>query len=410
MTASMRWVRRRLREAVQDNQWLLPVAGALVGAALALAVGSGGDQPEAWTVSVDRARDILLSTLALVFTALSIVLALASVAAQNVVSRFGSRTLRIYTRRSADRWVIAAFAMAGSFIIVEQYQLRKLDAEAPAPPTALGISILMMVLTGVLMIWYITALIGWVRVDRAVSAIGTVIGRTGRSIARHRATGSAPTVIGPRPAAATDLRAPRSGYLAEVDADVLLDACRALDASVTITRPLGARVVKDQPIGWIEGDEARIGSSAERLLWEVVAVSDTREVGQNLEYGIVALVDIAIMALSPAVNDPNTAVEVIEEMGFIFTKLSEIPLGPYVVPDATSWPRVVVLAPTFGDLVNLATTQIVLYGITDPFVADALEEFAETLAVLALGDDDRRVVADLGRSLHAVRVGATLRQ
>lgn len=406
MTARTRWVRRRLREAIQDNQWLLPILGTAVGTMLAFAVGSGGDESDAWTVTVDRARDILLSTLALVFTALSIVLALASVAAQNVVSRFGSRTLRIYTRRSADRWVIAAFAMAGTFIVVEQYQLRMLDADAPAPPATLGISILMMLLTGVLMIWYITALVGWVRADKAVAAIGKVISRTRRSIARHRTASSAPMVIGSRPAAATELRAPKSGYLAEVDANVLLDACRSLDASVTITKPLGARVVKGQPIGWIEGDKERIGSGAERLLWEVVAVSETRELGLSLEYGIVALVDVAIMALSPAVNDPNTAVEVIEELGFTFPELSGIPLGPYAVPDATSWPRVVVSAPTFGELVRLATTQIVLYGATDPFVVDALEEFAETLAVLDLADDDRRVVADFGLSLRAAGIGA----
>ena len=168
--------------------------------------------------------------------------------------------------------------------------------------------------------------------------------------------------------------------------------------------------MKGQPIGWIEGDEDRIDSSTERLLWDVVAVSDTRELGQSLEYGIVALVDIAIMALSPAVNDPNTAVEVIEEMGSIFPELSDTPLGPYAVPDATSWPRVVLVAPTFGELVRLATTQIVLYGATDPFVVDALEEFAETLADLDLGDDDRRVVADFRRSLHAAGIGADPRQ
>lgn len=157
--------------------------------------------------------------------------------------------------------------------------------------------------------------------------------------------------------------------------------------------------MKGQSIGWIEGDEESIGTSSERQLWDVVAVSDTREVGQSLEYGIVALVDVAIMALSPAVNDPNTAVEVIEEMAFIFPTLADVPLGPYAVPDSTTWPRVVVCTPTFGALVRLATTQIVLYGASDPFVGAALVELGETLADLDLDDDDRGAVADFRHSL-----------
>lgn len=124
----LRWLRRRLREAVRDNVWLLPALGAVTGFALAMTIGTGGGPEEdPWTISVDRSRDTLFATLGLTFTALGIVLALASVAAQNVVGRFGSRVLRIYARRSADRWVIAAFSLTAMFILTEQFQLRIVD-------------------------------------------------------------------------------------------------------------------------------------------------------------------------------------------------------------------------------------------------------------------------------------------
>ena len=126
-----RWLERRFREASRDNQWLIPVIGATSGVILALLIGTGGGpEDDPWTVSVDRSRDTLSGALALVFTSLSIVLALASVAAQNVVGRFGSRVMRIYARRSPDRWVIGAFVLAAMFIIVEQFQLRRLDPDA----------------------------------------------------------------------------------------------------------------------------------------------------------------------------------------------------------------------------------------------------------------------------------------
>ena len=133
----------------------------------------------------------------------------------------------------------------------------------------------------------------------------------------------------------------------------------------------------------------------------MIDVSETRELALSIEFGVVALVDIAIMALSPAVNDPNTAVELIETMSFLFPEIAATPLGPDAVPDEESWPRVVVAMRTFGELVELATTQMVLYGLSDPMVADALRRFADSLGRLDLDDRDRARVDEFAASVAA---------
>ena len=76
-------------------------------------------------------------------------------------------------------------------------------------------------------------------------------------------------------------------------------------------------------------------------------------------------------------------------MSFLFQDLADVPLGPYAVPDAESWPRAVVRTRTFGELVDLATTQIVMYGLTDPMVVRSLRQFAAALQLLDLNDSDR---------------------
>jgi len=76
-------------------------------------------------------------------------------------------------------------------------------------------------------------------------------------------------------------------------------------------------------------------------------------------------------------------------MSFLFQDLADVPLGPYAVPDAGSWPRAVVRTRTFGELVDLATTQIVMYGLTDPMVVRSLRQFAAALQLLDLNDSDR---------------------
>ena len=97
----------------------------------------------------------------------------------------------------------------------------------------------------------------------------------------------------------------------------------------------------------------------------------------------------------------SPAVVVIEEMTFLFPEIAKAPLGPYAVPDTESWPRVVVYARSFGELVELATTQIVLYGITDPNVLTALRRFATSLNLLDLNDDDQRYVDEFAAKLES---------
>jgi uncharacterized membrane protein len=333
--------------------------------------------------------------LGLVFTAFSIVLALTSVAAQNVVGRFGSRTLRIYVRRSADRWIIGAFALSATFILSEQFQLRKLEPTGPAPAAGLTISVLLLVFTSSLMIWYIASVIRWFRVDQAVAGVIDSEHRALRAVTRHR-QGTSPCAIPERPAEARDMISPRSGYLAEFDIDIMLEEARTLGALVVITRPLGAAVFEDEPIGWFSSP---LGAASGPQVAQQVDIARTRELAQSIEYGLYALVDIAIMALSPAVNDPNSAVEVIEEMSFLFREIDKVRLGPYAIPDAESVPRVVVAARTFGELVELATTQIVLYGINDPSVVTALRPFVDSFDLMDLEDADRRAVDEFAAKL-----------
>jgi uncharacterized membrane protein len=395
-----RWLRRRLRERVRDNQWLLPIIGALSGLALALIIGTGGgSERDAWTVDVDRSRDTLISALGLVFTALSIVLALASVAAQNVVGRYGSRVLRIYTRHSPDRYVIATFAFAAMFILTEQFQLRRLDPTDPAPIAGLSISVVLLVITGATVIWYIATVVRWFRVDAVVAVIVETERHALHKVTRDRREVTVHATMPERPDNSTSLLAPKTGHLAEVDTDKLLEACHELDAIVLIDRKLGDPVVANEPIGWIAGKASLTKTLPASRVAQMIDVSATRELGKYLEYGLVAMVDIAIMALSPAVNDPNSAVEVIEEMSFLFPEIAKVPLGPYSVPDDKSWPRVVVKASTLGDLIELATTQIVLYGITDPNVVAALRRFATSLELLDLNDDDQRHVREFAAKL-----------
>ena len=392
----LRRVRRRVIEAVSENQWLLPVAGSVLGVLLALVLGrAGGDpDPDRWSVTVAEVRTSVLSALSILFAGLSIVLAMGSVTIQNVVGRFSLRLLRIYIRNPWDKAVIAVFALAATFTLGEWFQLSSLPSDALAPVGGVVMGLLLLFISGGTIIWYISALMSWFRVDRTVRRVGRLTLRAARSVESQRGQDSwVAEASFEQPAEATMVRAHRSGYITDVDTEGLCDLAVHYDVELMIDRGIGRSVALGESIGWIVAGEHASGElpPADRLA-EMITIAQVRELDRAVGYGITVLVDIAIMALSPGVNDPNSAVQVIEDMIFLFPQLAQVQLGPVGRTDAEGVQRVAVTAETFGDYVEMATTQIVLYTGQDPAVIMALQHWVRVLDGLDLNGRDREAV------------------
>ena len=392
----LRRVWRRVTEAVSENQWLLPLAGSVVGVLLALVLGSAGGNPDpdTWAITVAEVRTSVLSVLSILFAGLSIVLAMGSVTIQNVVGRFSLRLLRIYIRNPWDTAVIAVFALAATFTLGVWFQLNSLPSDALTPMGGAVMGLLLLFISGGTIIWYIGALTSWFRVDRTVRRIAKITLRAARSVEReHREDSQAAESAFERPPDAISVLAHRSGYLTDVDTQGLFDLALRYDAEFVIDRGTGRSVVQGEPVGWIVAGGSRSeGLPPPDRVAETIGITGVRSLSRAPGYGIVVLVDIAIMALSPGVNDPNTAVQVIQELAFLFPLLAEVRLGPFGRTDAEGRQRVAVRASTLGDYVEMATAQIVLYTGPDPVVIKALQRFVRVLESLDLTGRDREAV------------------
>src|SRR5258707_161849 len=108
-------------------------------------------------------------------------------------------------------------------------------------------------------------------------------------------------------------------------------------------------------------------------------------------FGLRHLVDIASKALSPAVNDPYTAVQAIDHLAIVLAALAARPLGSTVL---VAGPSGSVAAPAleFSGFLDLACAQIRRYGSSEPMVSRTLVGMlgaaADTLAVDAGGRRD----------------------
>jgi len=317
----------RARRAIHNNTWLVPVAAAVLGVILALLVRSVEDvsDPGAWGVTVDRARDTMLASLAIVFTGLSIVLALAASIYQNAASRFSMRWLVINQYRFGGRMVVGVFAMTAAYTITVQWSLRYLAPDDPAPQGAMTVAVILVVLSGATIIWYITTALWSLRLDRILRSVSQFLRRTLRRIeAAHRNEVPAPLSMLEAPEGAQPIWAFRSGYVADVDLGGLLGIAERSGDTIGVTVRTGDLVIKGQQIGWAAPGAASSHAEVGHALDIVCARDPARDVAYSLQI----LVDAAVMALSPAINDPETAVEVVNELTVMLVQLDELDPGP----------------------------------------------------------------------------------
>ncbi len=111
-----------------------------------------------------------------------------------------------------------------------------------------------------------------------------------------------------------------------------------------------------------------------------------RSMRQDLAYGFRQLVDVAERALSPGINDPTTAVQVIDQLHDLMRRLGREPEVYPVEYDADGVARVVTAEWTYQDLLDLAVDEIVHWGADGLQVPTRLEAmFVDLLD----GVDDR---------------------
>jgi uncharacterized membrane protein len=143
----------------------------------------------------------------------------------------------------------------------------------------------------------------------------------------------------------------------------------------------------------------------QRALMGTVEVGFERTLQQDAALGIRQLVDIACKALSPAVNDPYTAVQAIDHLSVIFCALAVRPLGDDVAADPTGRGVVVVPGRRFGDYLATMCGLLRRYGCAEPTVSLALLGLLNKCAAV-LADDPPRWAA-VGEQAELILADAT---
>jgi uncharacterized membrane protein len=186
--------------------------------------------------------------------------------------------------------------------------------------------------------------------------------------------------IGPPAAAITqELRhRGRPRTVQAIDTAALLKLASAADARVDVAVAIGDTVIASTPLLRVFGTGRPI---EERRLTAAIQLGNQRTFEQDPQYAIRLLVDIAIRALSPAINDPTTAVQALDEIGDLLQRLGHSCLATAPICDAAGVARVVVPLPTWEDFLRLAFEEICAYGASSVQVMRRMNALVSELTI-----------------------------
>ena len=189
--------------------------------------------------------------------------------------------------------------------------------------------------------------------------------------------------------------------IAAIDRAALLRVAEQTGGFVDVVPVVGEYLASGRVVLRISGARA---DPEPRLVRRVFVLARQRTVDQDPAFVLRMLVDIAIRALSPAVNDPTTAVQVLDRVETLLVELAGRHPGPSIVVDDDGRARARVTAPRWSAYVELGLMEIRRYGADSPQVARRLTALYDRLDEVA-GDGERGRV-DLERRLLAEAVVA----
>ncbi len=359
------------REALRTNLWLVPTVEIALAVALfagtyaldrAAYDGSLGLPSFVISGSADAARQILTAIAAAVITVVTLVFSITIVTLTLASTQFGPRMLRNFIRD----WVTQV--TLGTYVATFVYAILALVSIGPGahgefvPHLSITVTMALVVVDVAVLVVFIDHIAKSIQLPQVIASIAGDLARAIEADAGRPAAGA--RKAGPSLAEAMVrlnedsgvVCAPHSGYLQFVRIEKLIAIAARSKAVIRLLHRPGHFVVEGQPLALVWPAAAAPGVA--RALGGAHATGPHRTLTQDLSFAVDQLVEIAIRALSPAVNDTFTALACIDWLGDGLCKVADGWHPDAVHRDATGAVRVITLTVGFRRLAERAHDKI----------------------------------------------------
>jgi uncharacterized membrane protein len=364
------------REALRTNLWLVPTVEIVL--AVALFVGThaldraaynGTLHLPGWIISgsADAAREILTAIAAAVITVVTLVFSITIVTLTLASTQFGPRMLRNFIRDWITQVTLGTFVATFIYAILALVSIGAGSHGEFVPHLSITVTMGLVVIDVLVLVLFIDHIAKSIQLPQVIASIASDLSRAidaeaglpapGAQRARRAKAG---------PSQSETLRrldeergvvhATSSGYLQFVRIDELIDIASRSNAVIRLLYRPGHFLVEGQPLAdvWPPSAAPRMA----RALGGAHATGPHRTLTQDLAFAVDQLVEIAIRALSPAVNDTFTAIACVDWLGDALCKIADRWQPVIVHRDNTGRVCVITVAISFRRLVERAHDKI----------------------------------------------------
>jgi uncharacterized membrane protein len=360
------------REVLRTSLWFVPAVEVVAAVGLfALttvldkAAYRGGFGVPSWVISgtADAARQILTAIAAAVITVVGVVFSIILVTLTLASTQFGPRMLRNFIRDRGTQVTLGTFVATFVYAVLVLVSVGTGSHGDFVPHIGVTVTLGLMVADLAVLICFIHHTAVSIQLPQVIAGIAADLAEAidvqggGRGPAGGGEKGpSAVELLARSETGGAVLLAPASGYLQLINHQSLVRLAAAADAVICLEHRPGHFLVRGHRFATVWPDDA--APLVRRRLGRAHVIGSHRMLTQDVSFGIDQLAEIAIRALSPAVNDTFTALTCIDWLGENLCKIVAGWRPARVHRDERGYIRVISAEPGYDRLVRRAFEKI----------------------------------------------------
>jgi uncharacterized membrane protein len=352
-----------LREELRTNLWFVPLLEVIAALALFVitysldrAAFDGTIQVPSWALrgSPDAAREILTSVAAAIITVVGVVFSIVIVALTLTSTQFGPRMLRNFIRDRGTQLTLGTFVGTFVYAILAVGSIGQQSRGNFVPHISITVTLALVVIDLGVLIYFINHIATQIQLPQVIASIAGDLAKAIETqagiAAATKAAPSAAAILASLDGAGGLVAAPRSGYLQFIRRPTLVRIASSADVVIHMMHRPGHFLVQGHPYATVwPAEKAEVVA---RELARSHVTGPYRTLAQDVSFGLDQLVEIALRALSPAVNDTFTAITCIDWIGDSLYKVTGNWQPRHVYTDDKGKVRAITTEPTYQRLVE----------------------------------------------------------
>ena len=323
-----------------------------------------------YAVSPEGARSVLSTIAGSMMTVAGVTFSITIVALNLASSQFGPRLLRNFMEDRSTQFVLGTFVSSFIYCLLVLRSVYTVGQNTFVPSFSVTFAVILAFLNVGVLIYFIHHIATSIQADHIIATVSRELHRSIRRIFADEIKEESGNIIGPIAELQKEniahfhthsLPSHDNGYVQAINVASLLHTAMKNELLIHSTVRTGQFVVTGGTLAVVSSEE-ELADNLIGQITEAFIIGDQRTSKQDPEFSIDQLVEVAVRALSPGINDPHTAIDCIDQLGSALCLLAGREMPGENRFDDEGKLRLVVKPFTFGGMLNASFDQIRQYG------------------------------------------------